>query len=203
MGARGRLIGCVVVAFVAVAAVWSLVVSPERSKSSQLTSEIVSARSTLSSEQGQLAGDEQARSKYVAALHAVTLLETAAPLDDEVPQLIRLINRLEVGHKITWTNTSLTPASAGAGGLDSANWTFSFTSSYANLQSFLAAIDALTATDGTNVMTKGRLFTVNSIGLNPDEGNVTASVNMTVYQQPAGLASASSTGTATTTTAAP
>jgi hypothetical protein len=193
MGARGRLIGCVVVAFVAVAAVWSLVVSPERSKSSQLTSEIVSARSTLSSEQGQLAGDEQARSKYVAALHAVTLLETAAPLDDEVPQLIRLINRLEVGHKITWT----------AGGLDSANWTFSFTSSYANLQSFLAAIDALTATDGTNVMTKGRLFTVNSIGLNPDEGNVTASVNMTVYQQPAGLASASSTGTATTTTAAP
>jgi Tfp pilus assembly protein PilO len=203
MGARERLIACVVVALVAVAAVWILVVSPERSKSSNLASEIATARSTVSSEQGQLVGDEQARSKYVGALHAVKLLETAVPLDDEVPQLIRLINRLELGHKITWTTTSLSSGSGGAGGLTSVDWSFSFSSSYANLQSFLTAIDALTVTDGTNVMTKGRLFTVNSIGLTPAAGGVQASVNMTVYQQPTGVQPTSTSGSATTTTAAP
>jgi Tfp pilus assembly protein PilO len=203
MGARERLIGAVVVALVAVAAIWILVVSPERSKSSTLASEIATARSTVSSEQGQLVGDEQARLKYVAALHAVKLLETAVPLDDEVPQLIRLINRLELGHRISWTTTSLSGGQAGAGGLTSVDWSFSFSSSYANLQSFLTAIDALTATDGTNVMTKGRLFTVNSIGLTPANGGVQASVSMTVYQQPTGVPATSSTGSATTTTAAP
>jgi Tfp pilus assembly protein PilO len=203
MGARERLIACVVVALVAVAAVWILVVSPERSKSSNLASEIATARSTVSSEQGQLVGDEQARLKYVGALHAVKLLETAVPLDDEVPQLIRLINRLELGHRISWTTTSLSAASAAAGGLTGVNWTFAFSSSYSNLQRFLTAIDALTATDGTNVMTKGRLFTVNSIGLSPAPAGVQASVNMTVYQQPTGLQPTSSSGSATTTTAAP
>jgi Tfp pilus assembly protein PilO len=203
MGARERLIACVVVALVAVAAVWIVVVSPERSKSSNLASEIATARSTVSSEQGQLLGDEQSRLKYVGELRAVKLLETAVPLDDEVPQLIRLINRLELGHRIRWTTTSLSAGAAAAGGLTAVNWSFAFTSSYANLQSFLTAIDALTATDGTNVMTKGRLFTVNSIGLSPSGAAVQATVNMTVYQQPTGVQPTSSPGSATTTTAAP
>jgi Tfp pilus assembly protein PilO len=203
MGARERLIACVVGAIVAVAAVWILAVSPERSKANTLTSEIATARSTLSSEQGQLVGGEQARSKYLAAIHAVKLLETAVPLDDEVPQLIRLINRLELGHRITWTTTSLSGGTAGANGFTGVDWSFNFSSSYANLQSFLTAIDALTATDGTNVMTRGRLFTVNSIGLTPDDGRVTATVNLTVYQQPTGVPATGSSGTTTTTTAAP
>jgi Tfp pilus assembly protein PilO len=203
MGARERLIGCVVVALVAVAAVWVLLVSPERSKASNLATEIATARSTLSSEQGQIVGAEAARLKYVAALRAVKLLESAVPLDDEVPQLIRLINHLESGHKIRWTTTTLNGGSATASGFDAVNWSFSFGSSYSNLQSFLAAVDALTATDGTNVLIKGRLFSVDSISLTPNNGRVTASVTMTVYQQPTGAPATSSTGATTTTTAAP
>jgi Tfp pilus assembly protein PilO len=203
MGARERLIACVVAALVVVAGVWLIAVSPERSKSANLASEIATARSTVASEQGQLVGDEQARSKYVAALHAVKLLETAVPLSDEVPQLIRLVNRLEKGHRITWTTTSLSGGSSTASGLSAVDWSFSFNASYSNLQNFLAAVDALTVTDGTNVMTKGRLITVNSVGLNPSGGRIQASVTMTVYQQPTGVPATGSTSTATTTTAAP
>jgi Tfp pilus assembly protein PilO len=205
MGARGRLIGCAVVALVVVAAVWTLVVSPERSQSAGLAAQISTARSTLVSEQGQIAAGEQARAKYAAALHAVKLLETAVPLSDEVPQLIRLINGLETGHKISWTTTSIGGGGTGAAGLTSVDWSFSFGATYSNLQSFVTAIDALTATDGTNVMTKGRLFTVNSISLSPSGvsgKSLSASVNMTVYQLPAGVSATSSPGV-TTTTAAP
>jgi hypothetical protein len=52
-------------------------------------------------------------------------------------------------------------------------------------------------------MTKGRLITVNSVGLNPSGGRIQASVTMTVYQQPTGAPATGSTSTATTTTAAP
>jgi Tfp pilus assembly protein PilO len=202
MGSRQRLIIGIVAALAVVGVVWVAFVSPERSKVTSLSAQITTARSTLLSDQGQVAAGEQARDSYPGAVHAVTVLETAAPLSDELPQLIRLINTLEVGHKIKWTSTDV--GFGGAGGLEAINLGFSFPgATYSNLQSFLAALDALTRTDGTNVMTKGRLATINSVSLSPSTGGkVAASVQVTFYELPAGASAPVTPGAATTTTAA-
>jgi Tfp pilus assembly protein PilO len=187
VGARERLIAVVVVAVVVLALFWILLVSPERSQASNLNSQIAAARSALESEQGQVAAGEQARSAYPAAVRAVTLLDAAVPLSDELPQLIRLIDRLEVGHVIGWQTTSISTGGSSSVGLSSIGLSFSFTASYARLQSFFTAIDALIGTDGTNVLVKGRLFTVDSVSLSPLAGHgAAATVSMTAYQQPVG-----------------
>ncbi len=193
MGARERLIACVVAAVVVVVAVWVLLVSPERNKAASLNTQIAAARSTLAAEQAQVASAEQARTDYPKEVRAVTLLEKAVPLTDQEPQLIDLINALEVGHLIHWTVTDLTQAGPTSSGFPTINLSFTFSLNFFRLQSFFTALDALTATDGTNVRVKGRLFTINAVTL----GGSQATVAMTAYQSPLGA-----TGAAGTTTAA-
>jgi Tfp pilus assembly protein PilO len=205
MGARERLILCVVVTLAAIAAVWLLLVAPERRKSNNLTGQLTSERATLAAEQAQLGVAEQARTGYRKTLHAMMVLETAVPLSDEEPQLIRQIDRLEKGHKIKWGTTSLTPGTATAAGFPALTVSFTFDSSFINLQRFLYALDSLTQTDGTNLAATGRLATVNSLNLSATEGMTQAQVDITVYQLETGAGATGATGTAapTTTTSAP
>jgi len=195
VGARERLIVCVVVAVAAVLAAWFLLLSPERSKLANVNSRIATQQNTLASEQGQLAAGETARNDYKPALHAVAVLRHAAPLSDEVPALIRLINRLEKGHRINWRTVGLSPTSAD--GLPALTLSFEFASGYVNLQRFVAAFDRLTESNAVNVLTDGRLATISAITLAPGAagGSVTATVTVTVYQT---AATASATGSSST-----
>jgi hypothetical protein len=76
-----------------------------------------------------------------------------------------------------------------ATGLASLGLTFTFHASYQSLQSFIAALDRLTATDGTNIKVQGRLVTIDSVTMSPyNNGSTTATVTATVYSQnPASL----------------
>ena len=189
---RERLIACVVAAVVIVVAVWILLVSPERNKAASLNTQIAAARSTLAADEAQVALAEQARTTYPKEVRAVKLIENAAPLTDQEPQLIDLLNRLEVGHVIRWTTTGLATGGATGAGFPTIGLTFAFNASYLRFQKFFAAIDALTATDGTNLLVKGRLFTIDSATF----AKGTATVTMTVYESPQSVPS-------TTTPAAP
>ncbi len=197
MGARERLIAGVAVAIVVLVAFWLLLVAPERNTSNSLAAQIATARTTLAGQQSQLAAGESARSRYVASVRAIKVLEAAVPLSDQEPALIRLLDALEVGHVIKWDTTTVAAGAPGSQGFDSIGLTFSFTATFARLQSFFSAIDSLTQTDGANVLAKGRLFTINSVTLSPQgHGGTSATVSMTVYQVP-------TTGTAPATTPAP
>jgi Tfp pilus assembly protein PilO len=197
MSARGRLIAAVLAAIVVVAAVWLIAVSPERSKASNLLAQIASERQTLASAQAQLLAARAARADYPAEVHAMQVLLDAIPTSDQEPQLIDLINALENGYLIDWKQTSLSPSSAG--GFGALQISFAFQASYMNLQRFVTAVDSLDKSDGANVISTGRLATVNSIELSPStNGQETASVSMTVYQQSTGGA----TGAGGTTTTA-
>ena len=203
LGARERLIIGIVAAIVVVGLVWVAVVSPERSTANGLSGQIVAEQQTLAQDQSQLALAEQSRTSYKSAVHAIAVLNTAVPLSDEVPALIRLVNALEAGHSVSWSTTSL--SSASTADFPAINLTFSFRAGYVNLQHFIAAIDSLTSTDGLNVAARGRLVTVNSLGLSPVGGGATAaSVTMTVYQEGLGDGATGASGPtdATATTAA-
>jgi Tfp pilus assembly protein PilO len=206
MRGRERLIGCVVLAIVVVAAAWLIAVKPERGSAASLVTQIATERSTLSSEQAQLVQAAQARAAYPREVHALKVLLTAAPLSDEEPQLIRLINSMEVGHHIDWTTTNFGLGASDVPGIASLNVNFSYAATYINLQQLFANLDRLTESDGLNVATKNRLVTVNSVSIGAGvDGATTAEVSITVYQVTPGQAPTSSTGTAgtATTTAAP
>jgi Tfp pilus assembly protein PilO len=94
-------------------------------------------------------------------------------------------------------------ATVGAAGFPTMPFSFNFTGSFFNMQRFLKAIDGLTAVKGKSINVKGRLLTVDGVGLKagpkgfPD---VDATVAVTAYLLPAdeGL-----TAGATPTTPAP
>jgi Tfp pilus assembly protein PilO len=185
MGPRLRLIVVVIVSLVIIVAAWVLLVSPERSKANTLNTEITAARASLATEQSQVAAGVQARTEYPGEVHAVNVLETAVPLSDEEPQLIRLINSLEVGHHINWTSATYSPGGASTGGFPTLNLGFSLTASYSNIQNLFTAMDNLTMTDGTNVLTTGRLFSIDNVSLTNATGGAAVQVGLTVYQLPA------------------
>jgi type II secretory pathway pseudopilin PulG len=111
---------------------------------------------------------------------------------------------------------SVTPAlppgaTVGAAGFPTMPFSFNFTGSFVNMQRFLKAIDGLTAVKGKSINVRGRLLTVDGVGLKagvkgfPD---VDATVAVTAYLLPAdeGLTAGATpatpaTGTAPTATA--
>jgi Tfp pilus assembly protein PilO len=181
MGTRGRLIITAVVALVVVFAMWSVVVSPETGKASKLLGQISSERAQLAGAQQKVLAAEQARREYPADVRSLAVLSEAVPPGNPIPQLIDLINSVEVKHKVNYTSTTLTPGAA-TGGLEPVSLSFAFIADYLDLQRFLQAFDSLTQTNGSSVLVNGRLVSVNSISLTSNGSSLTAAVTMTAYQ---------------------
>jgi hypothetical protein len=103
------------------------------------------------------------------------------------------------------TVTAALPPGAvvGTAGFPTMPFSFDFTGSFVHMQHFLKAIDGLTAVQGKNINVKGRLLTVDGVGLKagvkgfPD---VDATVAVTAYLLPAdeGLTAGATPGTPTT-----
>ena len=108
----------------------------------------------------------------------------------------------------TATVTPALPPGAvvGAAGFPTMPFSFDFTGSFFNMQRFLKAIDGLTAVQGKSINVKGRLLTVDGVGLKagpkgfPD---VDATVAVTAYLLPSdeGLTAGATPATPTTGTA--
>ena len=108
---------------------------------------------------------------------------TAIPPSPGEAALIRTITRL-AGTKVDVHELDLANGGATATGPVSLGLTFTFDTSYHNLQNFLAALDALTTTDGSTVNAHDRLFTVGSVSLVPLSPTTTkASVTGAAYLQ--------------------
>ncbi|MCW2983302.1 MAG: hypothetical protein JWR63_872 [Conexibacter sp.] len=98
-------------------------------------------------------------------------------------------------------------ATVGAAGFPTMPFTFDFTGSFFNMQRFLKSIDGLTSVQGKSINVKGRLLTVDGVGLQAGPKGfpqVDATVVVTAYLLPAdeGL-TAGATAAAPTTGGAP
>ena len=183
MRPRDRLVLAAIAAVLVIAAMWVIVVSPERGKVTSLSAQILAEQSALTQAQGQLDTDRDAVSAYVGHIHQIDEVVRAVPPGAAESALIDTIVKL-AGSKVDFQALDVGAASPGVSGPNSLGLTFSFNSNYGNLQSFLAAIDALTGTDGTNVSANGRLFTISSVTLTPSTASQTkASIIATVYEQ--------------------
>jgi type II secretory pathway pseudopilin PulG len=79
-------------------------------------------------------------------------------------------------------------APVGAAGFTSVPFTFTFDGSYFNMERFLRAVDRLTIVDGQQVRIRGRLLTIDSVGLTAGSKGfpfVQAAVSATAFMLPA------------------
>ena len=200
MRIRDRLIAAVIAAAIVCAAVWLLLVSPERAQVSDLTTQITTAQTQLTSAQSALAAARATAAGYVDDVHALTQVTTAIPPTAAEPGLVSTITKL-AGTQVDFHALQVAGNDGSATGPLSLGLTFTFKATYGSLQNLLTAIDRLTSTDGRNVAASGRLVTIDSIALSPDPPNrMTATVTAHAYSQaPPSVGATADTGALQTT----
>lgn len=193
MRAIDKLIAAGVVAALLAGAVWLMLVSPERSQAGALSAQIAAERSTLSSTEASLASARAAVASYPGDVRALAQVATAVPTAADESTVITTITKL-AGTKVDFESIDVGGDNATAQGPQSLGLTFSFKATYASLQSFIAHLDQLVLTNGTNFTAHGRLFTISGMGITPTgAGGTSASVTAAAYFQTPGSSTAADT----------
>ena len=217
MKPRDRLVVCVLVAAAGLAAVWLGLVSPKRHDAAQLGTQLTAAQGRLGAAQSQLNQAKQAETAYPTNLRVVKALYKAVPADDGVPRLLVTLDKTSNYKRVDFKVISVGQAAAASGpsttapipgGLTPVSFTFSFNGGYIALQNFLNSVNSYTVLKGSTVVAHGRLLTIKSVALTPEQGSLpavghtTAAVTATAYSQPPASSAAPATS-ATTTASTP
>jgi hypothetical protein len=209
MKVRDRLIVAAVAAIAVLGAFWLVLVSPERDTASSLSSQIAGEQTALSDARTSLAAARSAAAGYPGDVRALANVVTAVPTSIDEPTVISTITKL-AGAKVDVHEIDVSDGDSAAaatpltGAANALNLSFTFNSTYAGMQKFLAALDNLIQTDGTNIAVGGRMFTVSAISFKPSTtAGVAVAVTAQAYSQNVTAAGATgATGPTTTTTAA-
>jgi len=204
MRVRDRLVVAGIVAVVVVGFVWVLLVSPKRGEASSLSAQITTEQGALATAQASLASARSAAAGYMDDVRALAEVTTAVPVNLDEPAALTTITRL-AGTKVDVHEVTVGGGGGAPGGQNVLGLSFTFNATYADLQSFITALDRLTTTDGTNIAANGRLFTISELSIAP-KTPTSAQVTLTAsaYAQSAASAAVpiSATG-ATGATGAP
>jgi hypothetical protein len=202
---RDRLVLIGVIALALLAAVWLLLVSPERTKASKLSSEVSTASAQLASAQGDAASAQAAQRRYSAAYSSVVSLGKAVPASEEVPSLMYQIaqatNEKHVQFNSITTGGAGSSSSAGAAsgtsavvasaGFTQMPFTFVFGGSFNDLYHLFRQLNTATVrTSSGGLQVSGRLLTLQGVKLEPantTEGSseLTGTITATAYVLPA------------------
>jgi hypothetical protein len=206
--ARDRLVAIIVVAIVAVAAAWLLVVSPKRDEANKLAGQVTAAQTKLNAARTQIATAEAARSAYARNYQAVAELGKAVPPDAETPSLILQLQSAATGARVDFRSvaltqaaassaaptptTSTTPSSSAATAIATPSSTqpitISFQGNFFHLANFLGRIERFVVASNNNVSVSGRLMTLNGINFAAAPSGfpqITATITATTYLLPA------------------
>jgi hypothetical protein len=194
--ARDRIVIVIVLAVGAIVAGWFFVVSPKRSTASNLSSQISSEQSQLSSAQNLVAAGMSARRAFAGQYAQLARLGEAVPPDDDVPSLIVQVQaaaseshvsfkglQLTGGGSSSSSTSGSTPSSAaaaaaaaaalppgasvGAAGLPTEQFTVTLSGNYFNLSSFFNRLESFVVNVNGTLTIRGRLMTINAINLVP------------------------------------
>ncbi len=210
MTRRNTMLIVAVAAVAAVAAYWMLVLSPKRQEAAKLATQITTKQGQLAAAQGELAGNEKARSAYRANYSLVARLGKAVPADDDVRSLMIQVNSAADRSKVDFRSIAVGgsggaapaatkgaaatkppppgAAAVGTAGFAAEPFTFTFKGSYFNLSSFVRRLDRFVAVRDRQLDVTGRLLLVNTISLAPDTTvgfpKISAHIGATSYLLP-------------------
>jgi len=211
---RDRLALVGISALVLLAAIWLLLVSPERKQASKLSKEVDAAQAHLSAAQDEVASAHAAQQRYAAAYASVVNLGKAVPPSEEVPSLIYQIAQATNQKHVQFTSiasgasgsgatgaaapaTGAAPSATGAAaaaGFTKMPFTFVFGGSFNDLYHLFRQLNAATVrTTAGGLRVSGRLLTLQSVKLAPSEqeasgsgtGQLTGTISATAYVLPA------------------
>lgn len=186
MTGRDRLVVVGLSSLAVLAAVWLLLVAPERQKAAKLQTQVNAANVQLTSAEGQVANARSAQASYAADYATLVTLGKAVPAAQEVPALIYELAQASSQKSVDFASimsgssgtgspsstasaTASAPASAATvGGLTPVPFTFTFTGSFAGLYHLFTQLNnfAMRSPSG-GLQVNGRLLTIQSVKLTP------------------------------------
>ena len=180
---------------------WTVFVGPQRSKASDLDTQISSTQTQIVDGKQLLAGPLRKES-----LSAVRLLEGVVPAETRMSGLIRQLSSISATSAVEFD--SITPAAPTAvPGAEPIPMTIALTGHYFAIQHFLQLLRASADFRNGHVVGKGRLYSVNSIQFAGQPGGaVMATLNINAYiytPVPAGTTPTTSATSTTATAAGP
>jgi hypothetical protein len=187
MSGRDRLVAIVVGSLVVLAAVWLLLVSPERQKAAKLDAQVSAASAQLAAAEGQVASARTAQASYANAYATIVRLGKAVPSGEEVPSLIYELSQASNHKNVDFSSivassgsgsnsaaasaASAASAAATTGGLTMMPFTFVFNGSYLDLYHLFQQLNRFTMrTASGGLQVSGRLLTIQSVKLAPLAG---------------------------------
>jgi len=210
---RDRNVIGIVLAVVAVVAVWLLVIQPKRDQASKLGNQIASAQSQLDQARQQVSAGLAAKSAFANNYAAIARLGEAVPADDNVPSLIYQLQNAASSTGVDFHSLQLdaasgsTPAPAssasagqsatatlppgatvGPAGFPIEPFTFTFNGNFFHLSSFFSKLERFVVMTNKGSSVSGRLMSLNAISLAPATGGfpeITATISATTYLVPA------------------
>jgi len=176
------MFGVCLAAAAILAAMWFLLVSPERAKISGLNAEVSSAQQTLSAAQGKLSTARTSQASYQTDYASIVKLGEAVPPTSQVPSLVYELDQLSSSKNVDFESITAGASGSGAAAASSAAaaastgfsqlpFTFTFNGSFEDLYKLLAKLNGLvvqTSNDGVQVT--GRLLTIQSADLSASAG---------------------------------
>jgi Tfp pilus assembly protein PilO len=208
MTARDRLVLIVLGTLAMRAAVYMLLVAPERKEASAVSSKVAAASAQLSSAEGAVASARGDQARYAAAYASIVRLGKAVPASEEVPalmyQLAQASDHKHVDFSSISTGATSTGSAAGAPapaaasvGFTQMPFTFVFTGTFKDLYHLFQQMNGFTTrTTSGGLQVSGRLLTIQSTKLlpaptasagpsGPAHEQLTGTITATAYVLPA------------------
>ena len=208
-GLMGVVVSSLAVLVVVIAG-WFFFVSPQRSKADKLGTQVEAAHSELMS-------DEQliAAAKRQNTLGNAKAAERALPDTPKVSEILRELNGFAAQSRTELDN--ITPGTAlSVGSAQALPITLTFKGRYFGLQKLLKLLRQNAGVSGSTIVSKGRLYTVDSIAFtgaaaataqtgntSGATGDIQATITLNAFVYQPAPAPATSTDTTTATAAAP
>lgn len=210
MTSRDRLVLIGLGALAMLAAVYLLVVAPERKQASSLNAQVATANAQLASAEGQVASARADQVRYSSAYASIVSLGKAVPAGQEVPSLIYQLAQASNQKHVDFTSistgasaastsgsTASAPAAAVAStGFTQMPFTFVFNGSFNDLYHLFQQMNRFTTrTTSGGLQVSGRLLTIQSTKLSPSTSttsvgakpteHLTGTITATAYVLPA------------------
>jgi Tfp pilus assembly protein PilO len=184
MTTRDRLFGLCLVAAAILAAMWFLLVSPERAKISGLNAEVSSAQQALTAAQSKLAAARTSQASYQTDYASIVKLGEAVPPTPQVPSLVYELDQLSNSKDVDFasitssggSSSTAAAATTATTGFTELPFTFTFNGSFFDLYKLLNKLNGLAVqTSGGGVQITGRLLTIQSANLTASAATAPAS----------------------------
>jgi hypothetical protein len=205
-----------------VAALWMLAISPKRTESAEVRSNVTTQEQRLQTANTQLAGYQNARKQFPGMLKELRSLDKAVPARAAISSLLRQLQRRAnvrdselrlVALKTAGAAAPAAPgaaavapgAAAGPAGLSALPFTFEFSGKYFDLRDILATVRRSVRVHAGDVNVHGRLLTIDGITFTPNSPgsqDTKATVDATAYIAPDGAPTPQPPATAAAATTA-